>query len=286
VSAALKRARAAAREARARVVFPESDDPRVAEAMERLAGAGLAHPIGVAPPSSAQLAALMAARPVKEAIARRMLARPLIRAAAMVAAGETDVLVAGAASATRKVIEAASLAIGPAPGMATVSSFFLMVMADGRELIFADCALNVVPDAAALADIARASQASALALLGHSQVALLSYATGRSGAGESVEKMRHVAEITGFAGPVQGDAALNVAIARAKGSAGGDANTLIFPNLDAGNIAYKLVQELAGARAYGPVLQGFGRPVCDLSRGASVDDIVNATVLSIALGAG
>ncbi|HHB80805.1 MAG TPA: phosphate acetyltransferase, partial [Aliiroseovarius sp.] len=179
--------------------------------------------------------------------------------------------------------EAAALAIGPAPGIATMSSFFLMEMPDGRAVIFADCALNVAPDAQALADIARASAASARALLGHGEVALLSFATGASGAGPSVDIVRQAAEITGFSGPVQGDAALNAAIAKAKGAGSGSANVLVFPNLDAGNIAYKLMQELAGARAYGPVLQGFARPVCDLSRGARVDDIVNATLLTIVL---
>ena len=158
-----------------------------------------------------------------------------------------------------------------------------MVMANGREVILADCALNVEPDAPALADIARASAASARALLGRGEVALLSYATGLSGVGARVDKVRQAAKITGFSGPVQGDAALNPGIAEAKGLGDGRANTLIFPNLDAGNIAYKLLQELGGARAYGPVLQGFARPVCDLSRGASVEDIVNATLLTIAL---
>ncbi len=283
MSPALQRARAAAKAARARVVFPESDSPRVAEAMARLEARGLAQPMGLGAETAAQLAALLAVRPMKEALARRMLRRPLIRAAAMVAAGEADVLVAGAEHPTKKVIEAASLAIGPAAGISTVSSFFLMDMPDGRAFIFADCALNVAPDAQALADIARASAASARALLGRAEVALLSYATGTSGAGPSVEKIRQVAEITGFCGPLQGDAALNAVIARAKGAGEGAANTLIFPSLDAGNIAYKLVQELAGARAYGPVLQGFARPVCDLSRGARVEDIVNATLLTIAL---
>ncbi len=280
---ALDRARDRARISRSRVVFPESDSPRVAEAMARLQAEGLARPMPVGAQTDAQLAALLTARPMKEALARRMLARPLIRAAAMVAAGEADVLVAGAENPTKKVIEAAALAIGPVKGINTASSFFLMVLPDGRALVFADCALNVEPDAQALADIARASQKSAKALLGRVEVALLSYATGTSGVGASVAKVRQAAEISGFSGPVQADAALNAAIASTKGAGTGKANVLIFPNLDAGNIAYKLLQELAGARAYGPVLQGFAHPVCDLSRGASADDIVNATLLTIAL---
>ena len=201
----------------------------------------------------------------------------------VLAAGEADAMVAGAVAPTKKVIEAASIAIGPAEGVQTASSFFLMRFPDGRELIFADCGLNVDPDAGQLADIARASEATGRALLGEARVALLSFSTGSSGVGPSVDKVRAAAEATGFTGPLQGDAALNRRVAEAKGLGQGDANVLIFPDLDAGNIAYKLAQELAGAQALGPILQGFRRPVCDLSRGATVDDIVAATVVTLAL---
>ena len=134
------------------------------------------------------------------------------------------------------------------------------------------------------ADIARASAVSGAALLGKAQVAMLSFSTGTSGAGASVDLVSQAAAMAGdVVGPVQADAALNSAIAAAKGVSGGDANVLVFPSLDAGNIAYKLAQELAGAQAVGPILQGFARPVCDLSRGATVDDIVAATVVTAAL---
>ncbi|MEY8840153.1 phosphate acyltransferase, partial [Cribrihabitans sp. XS_ASV171] len=176
------------------------------------------------------------------------------------------------------------IAIGLADGVALPSSFFLMRFPDGRELIFADCGLNVAPDAEGLAGIALASAATAERLLGTARVALLSFSTGASGAGPSVERVRAAAEATGFTGPVQGDAALNPRVAAAKGMGAGDANVLVFPDLDSGNIAYKLAQELAGAQALGPILQGFRRPVCDLSRGATVDDIVNATAVTLALG--
>lgn len=285
----LENAYARARERNLRVVYPEAgEDARIDAAMSRLKAEGLAMPIGLADADDAQLAALLATRPMKEALARRMLQKPLIRAAAMVAAGQADVMVAGAVSPTRRVIEAASIAIGMSDGVKVPSSFFLMVFPDGRELVFADCAVNVAPDAAGLADIARASARSGAALLGEAKVALLSFSTGTSGTGASVELVAEAAEMLGdvggeFCGPVQADAALNAAIATAKGVRGGDANVLIFPTLDAGNIAYKLAQELAGAQAVGPFLQGFAKPVCDLSRGASIDDIVAATAVTAAL---
>ncbi len=276
--------RAKAKARAARVVFPEMNDPRVAEAAALVDAEGLAQPVPLADPSDAQIAALVATRGMKEAVAKRMLAKPMIRAAAMVGAGEADALVAGVDTPTRKVIEAAGLGIGLAPGVAVPSSFFLMSFPDGRDLVFADCALNVAPDAQGLAAIAIASEHSAQALLGEARVALLSFSTGTSGAGTSVDLVREVAEITGFPGPIQADAALNAQIAARKGVESGDANVLIFPSLDAGNIAYKLCQELAGAQALGPVLQGFRKPVCDLSRGASVEDIVAATAVALALG--
>lgn len=279
----LEKIYATARDRQARVVFPEAEDARVAEAMARLTGEGLCVPLGLGEVSEAQVAALVAARGMKEAMARRLLAKPLYRAAAMVAAGEADAMVAGADSPTRRVIEAASMAIGPAEGVATASSFFVMLMADGREMVFADCAVNVAPSAEELADIARASAASASALLGRADVAMLSFSTGTSGAGESVERVREAAELAGFMGPVQADAALNAVIAAKKGMGAGRANVLVFPSLDAGNIAYKLCQELGGAQALGPFLQGFARPVCDLSRGASVDDIVSAAAVTSAM---
>lgn len=281
----LEKAFETARARPVRVVFPEiGAESRVDAAVARLRAERLADPVALAAPDEAQLAALLATRPMKEALAWRMLQKPLIRAAAMVAAGQADVMVAGAVSATRRVIEAARMAIGMADGVTVPSSFFLMVFPDGRELVFADCAVNVSPDAQALADIAVASARSGAALLGVARVAMLSFSTGTSGAGASVDLVREAAVLAGdVVGPVQADAALNRAIAAAKGVDGGDANVLVFPSLDAGNIAYKLAQELAGAQAVGPILQGFAKPVCDLSRGAGVEDIIAATVLTAAL---
>lgn len=279
----------AARARPRRVVFPEAEDARVAEAIARLAAEGACEVVPLAPASEAHVAAVLAVRDTRPALARRMVAKPLIRAAAMVGAGEADAMVAGADSPTKDVIMAATLGIGVAEGVATPSSFFLMVFPGtssrgGRQMIWADCAVNAYPDAAQLADIARASAATAEALLGTARVAMLSFSTGRSGQGASVEMVREAALATGFTGPVQADAALNPAIAAKKGLGAGDANCLVFPSLDAGNIAYKVAQELAGAQALGPFLQGFHRPVCDLSRGASAEDIYAATLVTLALG--
>lgn len=268
----------------ARVVLPEIEDPRIAEAAQQLRTKGLADPVPLSPVSDAMVAGLVERRGLKEAIARRMLAKPLFRAAAMVASGAADAMVAGADSPTKRVIEAASIVIGLRPGVRTPSSFFLMLFPDGRDMIFADCALNLAPDAGQLADIARASEQSAKALLNHVDMALLSFSTGASGSGESVDLVAAAAQETGFLGPIQADAALNPAIAAKKSLGQGQANVLIFPDLNAGNIAYKLAQELAGAQAIGPMLQGFSKPVCDLSRGASVSDIVAATAVTVALG--
>jgi phosphate acetyltransferase len=268
------------------VVFPELSDPRVQAAAERLSARDAVEPLAVPPaPSAAHVSAVMAARDLKEPLARRMLARPLFRAAAMVATGEAVTMVAGAEAATKKVIEAASIAIGTT---GPVSSFFLMSFppsgdAPARDLIFADCAVNVAPDAATLAAIAKGAADAGRALLGDANVALLSFSTGKSGAGSSVDLVAEVAEATGFPGPLQADAALNPVIAAKKGLGAGDANVLVFPSLDAGNIAYKLAQELGGAQAVGPVLQGFRRPVCDLSRGATAEDITAATLVTLAL---
>lgn len=279
----LDKFKAEARARKARVVLPEIEDPRVAEAAQQMQAEGLCQPVPLGDVTDAQVAALVDARGLKEALARRMLSRPLYRAAAMVAAGEADVMVAGADSPTKRVIEAAAIAIGLAEGVETPSSFFLMLFPDGREMIWADCAVNVDPSAEELADIARASASTAQVLLGRADVAMLSFSTGSSGQGASVDCVRAAAEATGHTGPIQADAALNAAIAAKKGLGEGDANVLVFPDLNAGNIGYKLAQELAGAQALGPFLQGFRKPVCDLSRGASVDDIVAATAVTIAM---
>lgn len=309
----LDRAFARVRDLRRTVILPEGSESRIAEAAARLSAEGLARVLligGTAsgcetldPATDARretLAALVARQRSRmtPAMARRLLDRPACFAGALVAAGEADAMVAGAATPTRRVIEAGLLTVGPAPGVETPSSFFLMALS-GRTLLFADCALTVAPTAAQLADIAVASARSGTALLGEARTALLSFSTHGSGAGPEVARVREAVALArarapdlAIDGPLQADAALDEAVARRKGAAGpgggsvaGRANVLVFPSLEAGNIGYKLVQQLAGARAIGPVLQGFARPVSDLSRGASVDEIVATAVLTLAIGA-
>ena len=219
--------------------------------------------------------------------------------AMMVRLGKADAMVAGALSSTADVLRAGLTIIGTAPGMKTASSCFVMDThnpkwgADG-VLIFSDCAVIPTPTAEQLADIAGAAANSCKVMLGAEPVvAMMSYSTKGSG-GNKDENILRVQEGTRLAkekfpelcldGELQADAALIPSVTEKKAPGSpitGKVNTLIFPDLGAGNIGYKLVQRLAGADAFGPILQGFAKPISDLSRGCSADDIVTTSAITL-----
>lgn len=216
---------------------------------------------------------------------------PLHLAAAALRAGRVDACVAGAARSTADVLRVGIKVIGPAPGVRQVSSVFLMMLADGRVAAFADCAVLPDPDAHQLADVAVAAAHTYRSLTSRRPVvALLSFSTQGSASHHSVIKVRAATamartRLPGVAvdGELQLDAALVEAVAQVKapGSAvAGHANVLIFPNLDAGNIGYKIAERLGGATALGPILQGLAAPFNDLSRGCGSRDVEIMAVIS------
>ena len=217
-------------------------------------------------------------------------------AAMMVRKGDAGGAVAGAYNTTGDVLRAAFQVIGTASGMKTVSSVFLMVtnnsdFGENGTLCFADCAVNPNPDAQALAEIAVSTAASCKSFLGvDARVAMLSFSTKGSAAHSDCDKVLNALKIAkelapdlAIDGELQLDAALipKVGDKKAPGSSvAGQANTLVFPDLDAGNIGYKLVERIAGAEAVGPIIQGLAKPVNDLSRGCSVEDIISVAAIT------
>ncbi|MEK6688547.1 MAG: phosphate acyltransferase [Gemmatimonadota bacterium] len=286
----------------ARIVLPEGTDLRVQAAAEIIRREKIGEPIllgesGIVPsrhPALSRVADLLRRRRperVRDGVhALDLAADPIRLGAGLVALGEADGCLAGAVTPTADVIRAALWAIGTdARGL--LSSAFYLGLPDGRVITFTDCAVVVDPDPDELAAIAVAAANDRRRLAGDEPVvAFLSYSTQGSAAGPAVDKVRDALErfralAPGVAadGELQVDAALVPEVARRKAPGSvvaGAANVLVFPNLDAGNIAYKLVERLAGATATGPVFQGLSRPMSDLSRGATADDIVDSAAIA------
>ncbi len=313
-----------ASERRRRIIFPEGADPRTMEAAARLVHGGLVEPVlVVAPevlvdtlgrratgiacvdpatdPRRDRLAAHLYERRKERGLtldeAHLLAADPLLFGALLVATGELDGSLAGAVNTTGDVLRAALWAVGPAPGISTISSSFYMVLDVPNDergstvLTFSDPAVIPEPNQLQLAEIGIAAADARARVVGDEpRVAFLSYSSHGSGAGPPVERVREAVEIFRTKAPdfladgeLQADAAIieEVASRKAPGSpVAGRANVLVFPDLNSANIAYKLVERLANAQAVGPIVQGLARPCNDLSRGASVEDIVNVACVT------
>lgn len=308
-----------------KIVFPEANEDRILRAVDQILKLGIAAPILIGDPASIQkladtleinLANVLIVDPtesrdfdayvqaycqrrdnVTAKIAEKLLRKPLLYGAMMVARGDADGIVCGVAHTTSSVIQAASLTIGFADGISHPSSLFIMVAPEfGAErdkiLIFADCAVSIKPTVEQLAEIAVVTGRNAKRLLDlDPQIAMLSFSTKGSASHDDTEKVIQATRLASSMAPelnidgeLQADAAIVARVAQKKvkeSPVAGKANVLIFPDLNSGNIAYKLVQYLGNAKAFGPFLQGFAKPVSDLSRGASVEDIVGVTAVTV-----
>lgn len=276
-----------------RIVLADAEDQRAGDAAARLNDQGLAEALVIEDPSAHITPAVQ--RAAESIIKPVNLEDPLDVAVLMVAAGEADGCVAGASRPTADVIRAGLRILGTA-GSTTVSSCFLMVLTDGRVIAYGDCGVLPDPDYHQLASIAIASAGTFQQLTGEDpRVAMLSFSTKGSAQHPRVDKIRSattwaqvLAPNLSIDGELQFDAAWVQTVATAKAPdspVAGKANVFVFPDLDSGNIAYKITERIAEAKAFGPLLQGLNGVLHDLSRGCSVDDIVNVSVIA-ALQAG
>lgn len=303
---------------RPRVVLAESHDDRVLRAAGVLAEAGLVPVLignqatirrrgsqlgisgseGWVVENPSDLAAGAVGQRIRERAARKhpelteqWLNDPICLAAASIGTGVGDAAIAGADRPTAEVIRAALSIVGLAQDSSLLSSSFLMRLCDGRYMGFGDCAVIPLPDEDELATIAMASARTFAAITGQApSIAMLSFSTAGSARHADIDRVRAATDQVrsicpdlNIDGELQLDAAIVESVARSKApqsSVAGHANVLIFPNLAAGNIGYKIAERLAGAQAFGPLLQGLAAPINDLSRGASVSDIVNVALIT------
>ena len=241
---------------------------------------------------------LRKAKGMEKEQAAQLVKNPLYLGVMLVKTGKADGMVAGSVNSTGDTLRPALQIIKTAPGIKTVSSCFIMVLPEGSKygengvMVFADCAVNIEPDAEQLASIAIASADTAKKIAGiDPKIAMLSFSTKGSAKHANVDKVVEATKIVNTIAPelqcdgeLQLDAAIVESVARLKAPGSkiaGHANVLIFPDLQSGNIGYKLVQRLAGAQAVGPICQGFNKPVNDLSRGCSSEDIVNVVAMTV-----